>query len=69
VVARQVWFNLLQPLNLGDYIPRQQECSFAEWWRKLMKRVKKEYKRGVILSLFWELGCCGITEMPVFFRE
>jgi len=47
VVARQVWFNLLQPLNLGDYIPRQQECSFAEWWRKLMKRVKKEYKRGV----------------------
>jgi len=47
VVARQVWFNLLQPLNLGDYIPRHQEYSFAEWWRKLMKRVKKKYKRGV----------------------
>jgi hypothetical protein len=47
-----VWFNLLQPLNLGDYIPRQQECSFAEWWRKLLKRVKKEYKRGEFSHYF-----------------
>jgi hypothetical protein len=47
VVARQVWFNLLSPLNLGDCIPRQRQRSFADWWRKVMKKVKKEYKRGV----------------------
>jgi hypothetical protein len=47
VVARQVWFNLLQPLNLGDFIPRHKEHSFAQWWCKLLKRVEKEYKRGV----------------------
>jgi len=47
VVARQVWFKLLAPLNLGDCIPRQRERSFAEWWRKVLKKVKKEYKKGV----------------------
>jgi len=47
VVARQVWFNLLAPLNLGDCIPMQRDHSFVEWWRKVMKKVKKEYKKGV----------------------
>jgi len=47
VVARQVWFKLLAPLNLGDCIPRQRERSFAEWWCKVLKKVKKEYKKGV----------------------
>jgi hypothetical protein len=47
VVARQIWFNLLAPLNLGDYAPGQQEYNFAEWWRRVLKKVKKEYKKGV----------------------
>ena len=47
VVARQVWFKLFAPLNLGDSIPRQRERSFAEWWRKVLKKVKKECKKGV----------------------
>jgi hypothetical protein len=32
VVARQVWFNLLSPLNLVEYVPEQQEQNFANWW-------------------------------------
>jgi hypothetical protein len=47
MMARQVWFNLLRPLSLGEYIPRQRERNFAEWWRKVVKRVQKEHKRGV----------------------
>jgi hypothetical protein len=47
VFARQVWFHLLAPLNLGDYIPRLRERSFAEWWRRVLRRVRKECKKGV----------------------
>jgi hypothetical protein len=47
VVARQVYFNLLSPLNLGEYVPEQQEQNFAHWWRKVLKMVKKKYKKGV----------------------
>ena len=47
VVARQVWFNLLGPLNLGDCVPNQSERNFADWWRKVPKKVKKEFKKGV----------------------
>jgi hypothetical protein len=47
VVARQVWFILLHPLELTDLVPSQNERSFADWWRKMMRRVKKEHKKGV----------------------
>jgi hypothetical protein len=47
VVARQVWFRLLHPLELTDLVPSQNERSFADWWRKMMRRVKKEHKKGV----------------------
>jgi len=36
---------LLAPLDLGDCIPMQRDHSFVEWWRKVMKKVKKEYKK------------------------
>jgi hypothetical protein len=47
VVASQVWFNLLSPLNLGEYVPEQQEQNFANRWQKVFKRVKKKSKKGV----------------------
>jgi hypothetical protein len=47
VVARQVWFTLLHPLELTYLVPSQNERSFADWWRKMMRRVKKEHKKGV----------------------
>ena len=46
MVARQVWFKLFAPLNLSDSIPRQRERSFAEWWRKVLKKVKKRMQEG-----------------------
>jgi hypothetical protein len=38
------------PLNLGDFAPGQQDNNFAEWWRKMLKHVRKEFKKGVLLS-------------------
>ena len=56
VVARQVWFNLFAPLNLSGSVPRQNESSFAEWWRRTIKRVKKEDRKGLIPLSFWGFG-------------
>jgi hypothetical protein len=28
-------------------VPQQNERSFADWWRRIMKRVKKQQKKGV----------------------
>jgi hypothetical protein len=47
VVARQVWFNLFAPPNLSGSILCQQESSFAEWWCRTIKRVRKEDRKGV----------------------
>ena len=47
MVARQVWFRLFTPLNLADSVPRQNELSFADWWRTMMSRVSKEHRKGV----------------------
>jgi hypothetical protein len=48
VVAKQVWFKLLAPLNLGDYAPGQQDNNIAKWWHKVLKHVRKEFKKRVI---------------------
>jgi hypothetical protein len=44
-----VWFRLLQPLELTDLVPHQNERSFADWWckSKTMRRVKKGHRKGV----------------------
>ena len=47
VVARQVWFRVLAPLNLVEAVLRQHEGSFADWWHKTIRRVSKEHKKGV----------------------
>jgi hypothetical protein len=47
VFSRQVWFRLFRPLNLSDHIPSQQEVSFEDWWRRTIKSVKKESRKGV----------------------
>lgn len=62
VVARQVWFNLLHPLNLGTYVPKQRERSFADWWRKVIKKVQKDHrKRGEFPN---NSGCLDDMEAP-----
>jgi len=47
VVGRQVWFSLFAPLNLSGPVLRQHESSFADWWHRTIKRVKKKDGKGV----------------------
>jgi hypothetical protein len=68
VVARQVWFRLFTPLNLADSVPRQNELTFADWWRTAISRVSKEHRKGVntlIILGAWIIGSIG---MHVFLR-
>ncbi|GJN38304.1 hypothetical protein PR202_gb27333 [Eleusine coracana subsp. coracana] len=56
VVARKVWFQVLNSLNLGAAAPRNRERSFAEWWRKSLQKVDKDNRKGVnslILLTAW----------------
>ncbi|KAL6626203.1 hypothetical protein ACP70R_029929 [Stipagrostis hirtigluma subsp. patula] len=47
VVTRQVWFSLFSPLQLAGSVSRMNERSFAGWWRRTMKKVPKQQKKGV----------------------
>jgi hypothetical protein len=38
---------IAQPLELTDLVLHQNESSFADWWRKTLRRVKKDHKKGV----------------------
>jgi len=46
VFARQFWFQILQPLNLGFLVPNRRWTSFADWWKRSWKRVPKQHKQG-----------------------
>jgi hypothetical protein len=47
VFSRQVWFAVLSPLEIGGATPCSNERSFAQWWAKTARKVKKECKKGV----------------------
>lgn len=46
VFAHQWWYNLLAPLGLESIVPRRNEKSFADWWRKSYKKVGKAQRKG-----------------------
>jgi len=47
VIARQVWFKLLNPFNLADLVPQINERSFADWWRETISKVSEQHRKGV----------------------
>ena len=34
-------------MEMEEAVPQQNDHSFADWWAKLIRRVKKEYKKWV----------------------
>jgi hypothetical protein len=38
---------VLSPLNLQQLVPNRREHGFATWWRKIIKSVCKEHRKGV----------------------
>ncbi|GJN04629.1 hypothetical protein PR202_ga22193 [Eleusine coracana subsp. coracana] len=56
MVARQVWCNVFSSLNLPALVPQLAERSFANWWRRAVRRVPKERKKGInslIILVAW----------------
>lgn len=60
VFARDFWFRVLSPLGLQRCVPSRHVASLAEWWRKSVKKVPKDKRKGyntlIILGawLLWE---------------
>jgi len=73
VFARQFWFQILQPLNLGFLVPNRRWTSFADWWKRSWKRVPKQHKQGfnsLVIHGAWILwkhqnGCIFYGSAPI----
>ncbi|GJN04960.1 hypothetical protein PR202_ga22545 [Eleusine coracana subsp. coracana] len=47
VLAREFWYRIFSILGLQDRVPTAAELSFADWWRKAIKKLHKEQKKGL----------------------
>ena len=47
VFSRDFWFRVLAPLGLQDRFPGRHELSFADWWRKAVKKIQKDTRKGL----------------------
>uniref|UniRef100_A0A0A9CVB5 Reverse transcriptase zinc-binding domain-containing protein n=1 Tax=Arundo donax TaxID=35708 RepID=A0A0A9CVB5_ARUDO len=47
VFARQVWHKIFEPLGLLTLVPRRSEKCFADWWRKSVRKGRKEQRKGL----------------------
>ena len=58
VFARQVWFSILSPLDLGSEAPGHNDLCFADWWAKIIRMFSKEHRKGansLIILIVWLL--------------
>jgi hypothetical protein len=63
--ARQFWHAILFPLSLGALIPAVDEISFVEWWRKVLKKVHKNRKKGFNSLIILGSWCLWLTRNKV----
>jgi hypothetical protein len=45
------------------------EISFAEWWRKVLKKVHKSKRKGFNSLVILGWGACGFFETNIFLME
>jgi hypothetical protein len=50
--ARQFWHAIFSSLRMGHLTPDRDVGSFAEWWGKVHRRVHKQIRKVLIVSLF-----------------
>ena len=58
VLAREFWCRIFSVLGLQYRIPSPHEISFTDWWRKAVKKLQKDKKKGlntVIILAAWIL--------------
>lgn len=47
VFVRDIWFQILQGIQMARLAPIPRETSFIDWWRKAAKRAGKERRKGL----------------------
>ncbi|GJN11863.1 hypothetical protein PR202_ga30096 [Eleusine coracana subsp. coracana] len=58
VLAKEFWSRILSKLNLESRVPTADDDSFANWWRRAVRKVPKEIRKGlntVIILGGWTL--------------
>jgi hypothetical protein len=65
VLARQVWFAILQELHLQVFAPQLEDSSIEDWWHKVSRKVDVLVQKGlnsIIILVAWSLwnhqNCC-----------
>jgi hypothetical protein len=52
---------ILSPLGFGNLSPSSNEIFFAEWWRKVYKKVHKSKRKGLNNVIILGPGAFGLT--------
>jgi hypothetical protein len=58
---------ILFPLSLGDLTPAADEISLAEWWRKVLKKVPKNRRKGFNSLIILGSWCLWLTRNKTIF--
>lgn len=45
--VRDIWFHVLQGVQMAQLTPTPTERSFSDWWRKAVRRAGKECRKGL----------------------
>uniref|UniRef100_A0A0A8Y9Q5 Uncharacterized protein n=1 Tax=Arundo donax TaxID=35708 RepID=A0A0A8Y9Q5_ARUDO len=64
MVAREVWFVMLQKLGLQALAPQADTGGFSSWWCRAIKLVEKQRRKGLntlIILVAWELWKIEMT--------
>ena len=46
VFTRDFWFRVLSSFGLQLCVPSRHELSFSDWWRKSVKKIQKDKRKG-----------------------
>jgi hypothetical protein len=62
--------DIMLPLRQGYLTPAADEISFAEWWRKVLKKVQKSKRKGFNSLIILGVCCLWLLRnKAVFFLE
>jgi hypothetical protein len=69
VFARQFWHTILLPLGFDNLSPSGDKISFADWWRKVCKRIHKSKRKGINSVIILGAWCLWIHRNKAVFNE
>ncbi|AQK60752.1 Ribosomal RNA small subunit methyltransferase chloroplastic [Zea mays] len=51
VFARQFWHTIFSPLGFVNLSPSGDEIFFADWWRKVCKKIHRSKRKGMNITI------------------